>query len=70
MARQLNRKVDKEMRENLVTSCRDTSNCHSRTSKRAQQDLPRPGAQQAEVSGIQGARPTTGARSLPMDLPT
>ena len=70
MAREINRKVVKEMRENLVSNSRDTSNCCSKISKRAQQALPEPGAQQAEVSGIKGARPATGARSLPMDLPT
>ena len=70
MAREINRKVVKEMRENLVSNCRDTSNCCSKTSKRAQQALPEPGAQQAKVSDIRGARPATRARSLPMDLPT
>ena len=42
MAREISKEVVKERRENLVTSCRDTSNCHSKTSKRAQQDLPKP----------------------------
>ena len=70
MARQLNRKVVKEKREILVPICRDTSNCSSNTSKRAQQALPEPEAQQAKVAGNKGARPATRARSLPMDLPT